>query len=852
MKTLLIILLFFITSCGTSRRIRPIKPFKGQKFIGLQSPYTGIGAFEDQGMVYLGRFKLGRKEGLFKVIYPDKSYSYTFYKNNYPDKTKPFSIYMKDNKPYLGYKNSNTSIQVYKKSEKEIEVANISYIQYKKQMNYSSLVNNDNKLNYYKENGKKTAYFTKSGHSITYLNKDMRGSYKDIFGNNFKALFKVKNQANGETIYNEKFAIEISKLNLNGNIYEGETKKGIPQGFGYIQKDGVEIWGWFKDGKLHGSAILKDRQGDVYFGYYKNNKKHGVFLFVHRDLKVIKKELFLDESKMSQLHQSFSELDRWYKTNKEKPWRLNVDNYNLSEVLDLKYTYNKSSGTINPSDKFKVFDSFINKSNKFKKYWDRELGNHYNLLYGTNYKQLYTYFIYDEDKLVKQGKFKHDYKKACKVKVLKSTYYKNDCTKADFLYNSKNKLIHFPVIKNNELVEGYSSGYDFGEYFYDGPIKFKSKHGYGLSNTSSGYILGNYSFGFLDGLVKSFNKKNGYQYGKYTSGNKNGTFVEVKDSFETKGQYVDNEKQGQFKFYNSYLNITGQVNYKNHLKEGQQIFQFNDGSIYSKFTFVRGNKEGSALCYNNKLKKPENCEYNNGERIDQVYKDRMAKEKVRQKKIKREQEARARKERAERRRWERKQRRERAERKRIREQNRRMIQNTIRNSINEINQIGNRFNNRNNNFRNYNRNSYKSKTKKSKKYNKTPITTQNRSNNKTKASSSSGRSGSVLKLTATKPYKECIHEGSFMHYNFKATYDCNRREETFPKAKEAVDKSIAVERKRYEEMQERKRAAEERKRQLEAKRDDACREFASKNGHYCSSACDPRRFNTKSCKAISQ
>lgn len=107
-------------------------------------------------------------------------------------------------------------------------------------------------------------------------------------------------------VYIKEHIIEFD----NGDIYEGETKKGIPSGYGVLNfengdvykgefldglfdGEGIYIWpngtlykGEFKEGMFHGKGIRNWSNGDSYEGYYKNDKKEGtgIYYFANGDI----------------------------------------------------------------------------------------------------------------------------------------------------------------------------------------------------------------------------------------------------------------------------------------------------------------------------------------------------------------------------------------------------------------------------------------------------------------------------------------------------------------------------------------------------------------------------------------
>ncbi len=841
----MVAVVLLLVSCGSGTRGPRIYPYRlkaGEQFFGLDQSNSGLGVFKDNlGILYYGNFQIGNRDGYFKVIYPDGNYAFKFYKHSYAfsSASKIPGILVYKNKAMISQSNGNNSEKFHSFDQMGV------YTFSKEGGKFTALDKSNASLNHKKVNDEIKAYYTGAGQYFALYkevkNKGIYGLYKDIFKREFYGYFDEKTfEKNGafvHSVFSKKYGIEFSKVVKEGSIYEGETKNGIPHGYGLLRSNGDKIYGWFEDGKVHGAAILKETNGDVKNGFYKNGKKDGVFLHVYKAFSYqVKNNPGLSDS-VNKLNQIFLPLETWHKNKSAtKPSTLQAMNSIFQNLGGLDYEIKKGNKVYYKPNK----TAYQNYLYSLSPYQD-EAKNFANLDdFGLYLATQYAYFIPRGDfslSLYKKGELQKNYSiknfhsnKSCAQKILGQTYYPDNCESPNVFGTGRSLLIQDLQMKEGKVTSGYRALYDLNSsYGYNGWFVNNLAEGMGFNFSNKN--KGEFKKGKLTEMASS-NKGKLYYYGNFSEGKRNGFFWVLGQGYLNQyGKYIDDKANGKFTLENGYYDLYGSSYYKDDKKQGTEKYYNADGSLRYSVTYKEGKEEGKARCYNYKLKGPENCEFKDGKRIDEKHLQRVAKkeaeeaaEKAREDERRKEQERRNREE-------QRRLARERAEDRARRQRNSLILQQSIQNSINSIGNVvkpTNTYIPPKSNYRS--QQTYPNKS----------------------TGSSSSYSGSTLKLNSKKPYKRCIHKGSFMHMTFQAAYDCNRRAETFPAAQETVNNSIEFERKRYEKQQEIKRKVEEDKRAMDAKNDDACRQYAAKTGNYCSSACNPQRFDTRSCKAINK
>jgi hypothetical protein len=108
-----------------------------------------------------------------------------------------------------------------------------------------------------------------NNHEYTLLNKELPSD----------------NESNTTSV--KTFIDSKCKIRLINEIYEGEVKQGLFNGFGkYIHSTTDIYYGEFKDGQKHGFGILTFSNGNVFRGSFKNGKISGLGFMIKTQFKV--------------------------------------------------------------------------------------------------------------------------------------------------------------------------------------------------------------------------------------------------------------------------------------------------------------------------------------------------------------------------------------------------------------------------------------------------------------------------------------------------------------------------------------------------------------------------------------
>lgn len=879
MNKVLIFLMIFIVSCSSSltKKKYPRKLRKGESFFGNQKTRSGAGVLKYKDFLYLGNFKKLKKEGWFKIIFPNGDYAFSYFIDDYSNysKTKKKTIYVTKDKIFISnFFSTYSSIVVgysLDPNDKRTFFGTISLAQKKdKNTIFNGLVKNLNDFTtkYYKD--QINYYLNEGGYQIKKTNYDYDskyfiGEYTDLHNIKIKTLFKKYTESTKNDYFEiieskEKDFIQIIKWIAikNGEVYtyEGSSKNKVPNGFGKLSTGKKIFWGYFKNGKLHGTVIEKrlNEKNAVWYGNYKDGKRDGVFIYAGRandfDYKVN-----VNFEGIKKINKKYTTLETWFKNQKkgELPSSIDqtdnilnyinngfVNRFVINDKYD-KVKYGLGNRQISLGQDSNLYHDllgldyyFLRKNNQMSKYGD---------------KKIVFFERYENDELKKKSNFKFN-TLSCKIYSNVGMFLMDNCTNPKFGLNySDSKIIQYPKLKNKKIIAGRINNFHFFNKAngFDGFIENGRKEGFGIkkgSNKSEKYIGDYYSDQYHgQGLIS----KNGKTWiGHFNQGKKEGKFTIFDGAYKNRGKYQNDLKQGKYSIFNPYFNIKGKTYYKSDRENGTRILRYiKDKKIFFKLNYIMDLANGKGVCYSEDIKKVENCEYKIGKRIDQVFISRETERKLKKKEYERKRRLEKERSLAEQRRKEREwaieREQKRKEKKRAEARRRQQWQNFNRQMIQKFSQPRNNYNS----YQYQTPKNYLPKTKSKKKYSK--------KSNKYNTKPINKSSGSTLTLKATKPYKECLITEYVENQKIEATYDCNRREKTYPKALEKIKSQRDWWFAEFKKRREAKERQERMIRENNERRNQACEKDYARVKTYCISSCaSSKKYKdrTKSCRAI--
>lgn len=867
-----LLFIFLLSSCGSPpRKVYPYRLQKDERFFGDRN---GLGVFKKQDTLFFGKFRNGHRSGWHKVIFPSGVIGYRFFKNNANISTisKVNGVTIKDGKFYLSsdfssYRGNFILPKQSANDDLKMGSFTLSYSKNKSDT-FNTYTKTDFGINTY--NGSNDEYTFASGHKVRINqikeNGIIYGYYRDLQGffinTSFKETETTKNAAKIYTIYSKDFDIELSKIVAEDYQYQGRTKKGVPHGYGYWTDGVVKKWGYFKDGLLNGSVIEKDKNAIVYFGKYINGVKHGVFVKSGQGLQRTPGKPFLNKSAYEAISKIFQPLEDWYK-NQKLPLPTKLEGIiDFSKVFKTGISYKYARQPIHGKNSKNYWShntslGFGPSDLALREEMDLNFRYHHGLLQKNT---TFDYKIYKDGIETKSAKFSQNSLYKCSLKILSGIMvYPVPCQNPDFYVNSSLKqIIHDPILSNDKkkLEKGYLAQYHFFDRnnARDGYIVNAELQGDGVVFSKA---LGNFIAGKLDGVgIKQTNQsdynKREVSYGKFVQGSREGKFIVNKNHFTYKGRFEADKEDGKFDIINLAIDVYGTIKYVKGIIDGVKILFRKDKSIYEKLTYVMGVIQGEGTCVGPR-DQSEICQYRNGKRVDEIFLDRMKKKKERAEKLAREEAARKereRKARIAREQRQREQRRRRAAENRRKEEARRQA---MWNTYNQLNQMQNQLRQQNQAIQQQTnqiiQNSYQKQNYQAKKprgnTGSYPVPNYKKSTNTSKSSQKSSKKtskkssgGSVLTLTATKPYKECKIQEKFKGRDFMAAYDCNRKDKTFPAARKIVDEAKRRYQNELAEIEKRKQEQERLIEEGKQKQRAACQAYMAKGGSICSDSCN--------------
>lgn len=861
---ILISFVLFLFSCapGVFKGKHSGRDYFGQ---GRSGEPHGFGIIQSGQDIYIGKFKQGKKHGWFKIVSSDGTIAYKFfwhgkiwtkYKDLYVNSDyiasgnqissgsskKAIAYSLKGNGLYFGdFSGGKPSLGV-NKTDYGLSHVGFQPVVKNGQTYSHLLLPTRARLNGYKSSDDSFNANMFVTHTGQVIRSAFIEEYKSLSWGDVKSWTPTTNPLAPQVL--------VSNFK-NGDLYIGEGRSYKAHGYGYLKKkNGLEVWGWFTSNKLDGDVIERRNGQNLYAGSYKNGKRHGLFFSSGTSPKYnLKKTINLNQLAADDLQ--FKKLENWFYENKDKEgslapppfeedYELNVD---VHKIVNFDVIYNEKS--YRPSAlkvKNKKVQEYFPKKKEHDPYFLAlesgvsspghqgpltTLGAKSWRLNGTAYRNGREVGAYKSKKLspcdVEIGYFRYgDYSSVRPVK-----FYGVGCAKGKKTFSSKvltdselSIVIYNAKIKNGKLMDGEAHMYN---YRWRTGFIGKMKNGKFnelvrfIRTQKNQDIYSYYRAGKEEGMTESpgafrIATSNGKMNGK-------GTYYE--NGYLYSGKYQNGLKIGTFSFINYLNNTKGFVTFgKNGKRSGLFLERNKDGSIFERYSYINGKKEGQGLCRYRSV--TEKCEFKNGKRVDSTYtqhkkNEELERENARQflknyyARKEREKEE-ARREEAK---WKAEERRRKEVQARMKRARREQEDARFRSQYQQILNNQRNYTNFYSNYSNYG----KSKSA-------VPAV------NSKPATNSSG-----VKLTGSKTYKECELTQNYNGIKFATFYNCNDEAGTLANAQLELKKKIDHYAKTIRLQKERQAKADEEDRQYRNRENDACARHLRRGGNICDKIC---------------
>jgi len=859
----LFLLLFFVllSSCapGVYKGKHSGRDYFGQ---GSNGNPHGFGIIKSGQDIYIGKFEKGKKHGWFKIITADGTVSYKFYWHGKIWK-KYKGLYVNSDLIASGYQlNSGSSKEVIGFSLKNDELYfggfsgnkpstgvrkteyGMTHLGYqgvvRKGTSYTQLIlPTGARLNGYKssEDSFNANMF------VTHTGQVIRSAYTEEYKSS--SLGDSKSWTPVTNTLAPQVLITTFK---NGDRYIGEGRNYKAEGYGYLKKkNGLEIWGWFSNNKLNGDVVEKRNGQNLFAGTYKNGKRHGIFFSSGNVPKYqFKKVINFDHLAANDVQ--FKKLENWYYENKNKEGSLSPPPFeethelkvDVLKIVNFDVIYNEKGyrpPALKVRDK-KIQTYFPKKKDHDPYYLALESGisssGHQGPLTtlaakswhlaGTVYKNGREISPFKTNKLsicdIEIGYFRYgNYNSVRPVK-----FYGEGCSKGKKTFQSKALVdpelavvIYNAKVRNGKLIDGEAHMYNYRwRTGFIGQLKngkFLGLIRY-IRTQKNQDIYSHYVAGKEQGISESpgsfrILKSNGKYNGK-------GSYYQ--NGYLYSGKYSNGLQIGTFSFLNFINNTKGFVTFgKGGRRSGLFLERNKDGSIFERYSYINGKKEGEGLCrYRSKTEK---CVFKNGKRIDSTYTQHKKNEELEREKARqflKNYYARKEREKEEARREEAKW--------RAKERRRKEIQARMKKAAREHEdaQFRKQYQQILSNQRNYS-NFYSNYTK--------------YGNSKSSIPSVNSKPATGVKLTERKTYKECELTQNYNGIKFATFYNCNDEEGTLPKARKELQDKVSHYVKTIRIQKERQAKADEEDRQFRNRENDTCAKHLRRGGDICDKIC---------------